>query len=155
YTFGRIDGDEVTTCLDAATGNVVWQEKYATPAVSNQAKPYGGPRSTPAVANGKVYTLGVNGTVSCLDAATSKVVWRKDTGEKPLFYTSTSPLVADGKCIVFLAALTAFDAASGDVKWKGPTGTPYGSPALMTVDGTKQVVTPTASALVGVGLADG
>jgi outer membrane protein assembly factor BamB len=155
YAFGRIDGDEVTTCLDANTGKTVWQDKHKTAAVGGPASGYGGPRSTPAVADGKVYTLGVNGTVSCLDAATGKVVWRKETEQSPQFKTSTSPLVADGKCIVFLDALTAFDAATGDVKWKGPTGAPYGSPALLTVAGTKQIVTPTSNQLVGVSLADG
>jgi outer membrane protein assembly factor BamB len=119
YTFGRIEGDEVTSCLDANTGKVIWQDKVAAAAVSPPAAGYGGPRSTPAVADGKIYTLGVNGTVSCLDAATGKIVWRKDTAEAPQFKTSSSPLVADGKCIVFLGALTAFDAATGEAKWKG------------------------------------
>jgi len=132
YAFGRIDGDEVTTCLNATTGKVVWQEKYSTAAVEGAARGYGGPRSTPAVSEGKVYTLGVNGTLSCLDAATGQIVWRKGSGEPPRFYTSASPLIADGKCIVFGSALTAFDVTSGEVKWKGPGGTPYGSPVLMT-----------------------
>jgi outer membrane protein assembly factor BamB len=155
YTFGRIGGDEVTTCLNADTGKVLWQDKYATAAVPSPASGYGGPRSTPLVADGKVYTLGVNGVLSCLDAATGSVTWRKETKGVPQFKTSTSPLLADGKCIAFVGALTAFDAATGEVKWKGPSGAPYGSPALMTVDDTKQIVTPTASALVGVSLADG
>jgi outer membrane protein assembly factor BamB len=54
--------------------------------------------------------------------------------------------------------LTAFDAATGDVKWTGSKGGklgPYGSPVLMTVDGTKLIVTPTQDSLVGVSLADG
>jgi outer membrane protein assembly factor BamB len=155
YAFGRIGGEEVTTCLDAATGKPLWEEKYKTDAVKAPAASYGGPRSTPAVAGGKIYTLGVNGTVSCLDASSGKEIWRKKTGEKPQFSTSMSPLVADGKCIVFLDNLTAFDAASGDVKWQGPSGAPYGSPVLMTVAGTKQLVAPTENSLAGVNLADG
>jgi outer membrane protein assembly factor BamB len=155
YTFGRIGAEEVITCLDAATGKPVWEDKYATAAVAKPANAYGGPRSTPAVAEGKIYTLGVNGTVSCLDAGSGKEVWRKSTGEKPQFSTSMSPLVADGKCFVFLQALTAFDIASGDVKWMGPSGTPYGSPVLMTVAGTKQLVAPTENSLAGVNLMDG
>jgi outer membrane protein assembly factor BamB len=52
--------------------------------------------------------------------------------------------------------LTAYDLTNGEAKWawKGG-GTPYGSPVLMTVDGTKQIVTPTVGALAGIGLADG
>jgi outer membrane protein assembly factor BamB len=155
YAFGRIGGDEALTCLDAASGKQLWQEKYATAAVGGAPSGYGGPRSTPAVADGKVFTLGVNGTVSCVDATSGKMIWRKDTGEKPQFNTATSPLVADGKCVVFLSTLLAYDVTNGDVKWKGPSGTPYGSPVLMTVDNTKMIVTPTANALVGVNLADG
>jgi outer membrane protein assembly factor BamB len=155
YAFGRIGGAETTTCLDADKGGVLWQDKSTTAAVSGAASGYGGPRATPAVANGKVYTLGVSGTVSCLDAESGSVVWRKETGEKPQFATSMSPLVAEGMCVVFLSALVAFDAASGDIKWKGPAGTPYGSPVLMKADGVTQIVTPTDKSLDGVALADG
>jgi outer membrane protein assembly factor BamB len=155
YAFGRIGDDEVTTCIDAAKGSVLWHDKYATRAVASPANGYSGPRATPAVADGKVYTLGVNGVVSCLDAESGSVVWRKETGEKPRFATSMSPLVAEGKCVVFLGSLVAFDAATGDVKWKGPSGTPYGSPVLMKADGVTQIVTPTEKTLDGVDLADG
>jgi outer membrane protein assembly factor BamB len=158
YVFARQGGDEVTVCLDAASGKEIWTDRYAAAAVTGASTKGGhtGPRGTPAVGEGKVCTLGVNGTVSCVDAASGKMVWRKDT-KKPQFYTSTSPLIADGKCIVFGDALTAFDLNSGAVKWTGPAGgAPYGSPVLMTVEGTKQVVTPTGSNnLVGVNLADG
>jgi outer membrane protein assembly factor BamB len=161
YVFSRQGGDEVISCLDTASGEPVWQDKYTAVAVTGPAAGFGrvkhtGPRSTPAVADGKVCTLGVGGVVSCLDAATGKVVWRKETKQKPMFFTSTSPLIADGKCLVYLNALTAFDLADGGVKWKWSGGTtPYGSPVLMTVDGTQQVVTPTGGGLAGVALADG
>src|SRR5207245_10439478 len=140
------------SCLDAASGKTIWQDKHPAKAVGSPASGYGGPRSTPCIAMGKIFTLGVNGTVSCLDAGSGKVIWREETGEKPPFATSSSPLVADGKCMVFVGALTAYDAANGKVKWTGPKGTPYGSPVLMTVDGARLVVTPTANLLVGVNL---
>jgi outer membrane protein assembly factor BamB len=156
YTFGRQGNEEVTTCLNAATGEVLWQDKYAATAVTGPARGFPGPRSTPAVADGKICTLGVAGVVSCLDAGTGKVVWRKDTGDWPQFYTSSSPLIADGKCVVYLGALNAFDLATGAEKWKWTGGkTPYGSPVLMTADGIKQVVTPSSNSVVGVSLADG
>jgi outer membrane protein assembly factor BamB len=154
YVFGRQGGDEVTLCLDAGSGKELWRDKYEAVAVKGAAKGHPGPRSTPAVAEGKVCTLGVGGVVSCLDAASGKVLWRKDTKEKPQFYTSSSPLIVDGKCIVYVGVLTAYDLANGDVKWTLPGfETPYGSPVLMTVDGMKQIVTPTAGALVGTSLA--
>jgi outer membrane protein assembly factor BamB len=154
--FARQGDEEVTLCLDAATGNEIWKDKYKADAVKGPASGYPGPRSTPAVAEGKVCTLGVGGVVSCVDAGSGKMVWRKNT-KRPNFYTSTSPIIVDGKCIVFGEALTAFDLSTGDVKWTGPGGgAPYGSPVLMTVDGVRMVVTPTGSNnLVGVNLADG
>jgi outer membrane protein assembly factor BamB len=156
YTFGRQGGEEVTICLDAATGKEIWKDKYATKAADGPASKFPGPRSTPAAGDGKICTLGVRGVVSCFDAGMGKIVWRKDTKDFPDFFTSTSPVIADGMCIVFLGSLTAFDLANGEKKWTAGGGAPYGSPVLMTVDGTKQVVTPTGSNnLVGVRLADG
>ncbi len=162
YVFGRQGGDEVTLCLDAANGKELWRDKYATqPADFPAGGIHAGPRATPAVAEGKVCTQGVRGVVSCLDANTGKVVWRKDTWPKaakplPRFFTSSSPLIVDGMCIVFARALTAYDLDSGKEKWKLPGAEPeYGSPVLMTVAGTKQIVTPASGALLGVSLADG
>jgi outer membrane protein assembly factor BamB len=104
----------------------------------------------------QVCTLGVAGVVTCTDAATGKRLWQHDTKAKPQFFTSSSPLIADGKCIVYLAALTAYDLTSGEEKWKWTgAGTPYGSPVLMTIAGTKQLVTPTDKSIAGIGLADG
>jgi outer membrane protein assembly factor BamB len=159
YVFARQGADEVTTCLDADSGKELWQDKYATPAIKGPATgggKFAGTRSTPAVADGKICTLGSSGTVSCLDAATGKVLWREDTKQMPKFYTSSSPLIVDGKCVVYTNNLTAFGLDNGSVQWKW-TGdkTPYGSPVLMTVAGTKQVVTPTQGAVAGVNVADG
>jgi outer membrane protein assembly factor BamB len=166
YVFSRQAGDEVIHCLDAATGKEIWTDKYEAVAVKGAASPHPGPRSTPAVGEGKICTLGVGGVVSCLDAASGKLMWRKDTKSWPQFYTSSSPIIVDGKCIVYVgagtdAALTAFDLTNGETKWawKGG-GAPYGSPVLMTVERTRQVVTPklvskTEGVVAGVNLADG
>src|SRR5262245_44726769 len=107
YTFGRQGDEEVTLCFDAATGKEIWRDKYKAEVVKPPAAGFPGPRSTPAAGDGKICTLGVGGVVSCLDAASGKVVWRHDTKSKPTFYTSTSPIIADGKCIVFVDALKA------------------------------------------------
>src|SRR5207253_3859571 len=92
YVFSRQEADEITRCLDAATGKEEWQDKYTAPTVNGPDAQHGGPRSSPAVAAGKVVTLGVCGTVSCLDAAKGKVLWRKDDfrGACPKFHTPTS-----------------------------------------------------------------
>jgi outer membrane protein assembly factor BamB len=93
----------VTLCLDAATGKEIWRDEYATePATGAAGGIHAGPRATPAVAQGKVCTFGVRGVLSCLDAATGKVVWRKDTASWPMFYTSASPIIVDGLCIAYI-----------------------------------------------------
>jgi outer membrane protein assembly factor BamB len=163
YVFARRAGDEVIGCLDATTGKEEWADKYAAKAANGAAASFPGPRSSPTVVDGKVVTLGVQGTLSCLDAASGKVLWRKtDSAEKPpRFFTSCSPIVVDGLCVVQLGGenkggIVAYDLASGDQKWNWPgDGTAYASPDLLTIDGVKMVVALTAKSLVGVGIADG
>lgn len=168
YVFTRQGNDEVTRCLEAATGKEVWIDKYSATAVVGIAaggkgggEKYTGPRSSPAVVDGKVCTFGVGGALSCLDAATGKVAWRKETKAQPKFYTSSSPVVADGLCVIHTGSdgrgqLTAYTVATGDEKWKLPGyGAPYGSPVVATIGGTKQVIELTTTSVVGVGLADG
>jgi len=163
YVCVRQGDEEAALCLDAATGNELWVDKCAAPVVPRPANSHPGPRSSPAVADGKVVTLGVGGVVSCLDAASGKVIWRKDPfpGVVPRFYTSFSPIIVDGMAIVHVGgpgngALIAFDLAGGDEKWRwGGEGPDYGSPALLTVAGTKQIATPTEKSVVGISVADG
>ncbi len=163
YVFTRQGGDEITLCLDAGTGKELWRDKYAAQAVTGAAGRHPGPRSSPAVADGKVVTLGVGGVLSCLNAANSKVVWRKDPFPKvvPRFFTAMSPIIVDGMVIAQLGgkgngAIIAYDLATGDEKWRwADEGPEYASPALLTVEGTKQIVTLTEKSIVGVGTADG
>ncbi|MEQ8786180.1 MAG: PQQ-like beta-propeller repeat protein [Pirellulaceae bacterium] len=163
YVHARQGGDEVIRCLDAATGEEIWQNKYATPGVGGAASGFPGPRCSPAVAEGKVVTLGVHGTTSCLDAETGKVLWRKNDyeGAEPRFATSASPMIVDGLAVFLLGddrrgGLVAYDLASGEAKWKWEDdGAAYASPVLMTVNGVKSIVTPTAGNLAIVALADG
>ena len=104
YVFVRQGDEEVTLCLSAADGKELWRDKYAAQAVTGAAARHPGPRSSPAVADGKVVTLGVGGVLSCLDAATGKVVWRNEEFTKavPQFFTATSPILVDGMCIAHL-----------------------------------------------------
>ena len=163
YVFTRQGDEEVTLCLDTSTGNELWKDKYVAQAVTGAAARHPGPRSSPAVAEGKVVTLGVGGVLSCLDAATSKVVWRKDPFPKvvPKFFTAMSPIIVDGMAIAHLGgqgngAIMAYDLDTGNEKWKWAVeGPEYASPVLLTVEGTKQIVTLTEKNIVGIGAADG
>ncbi|HEX5177238.1 MAG TPA: PQQ-binding-like beta-propeller repeat protein [Chthoniobacteraceae bacterium] len=162
YVFSREDGNEVTRCLDATTGKELWQEKYESLGATGPAQSFAGPRSSPAVADGKVVTLGVRGMISCLDATDGKKLWRKDDFQAyPQFFPSSSPLIVDGMCIAQLGgrengALVAYDLASGEEKWKWSGESPgYASPVLMTIDGAKIVVAETDRRIVGVHAKDG
>jgi outer membrane protein assembly factor BamB len=119
------------------------------------------PRSTPAVADGRVFTFGISGILSCLDAKTGDVLWRRDfvkqyRGTAPGWGTSASPLVDGDLCIIHVGGpdtggLTAFDVKSGDVRWcfdgDGPA---YGSPIVVELAGERQVVTLTLNYFLGV-----
>ncbi len=163
YAFTRQGDDEVLLCLSAADGKELWRNKYAAKEVTGAAGRHAGPRSSPAVAEGKVVTLGVGGVVSCLDAASGTLLWRKDPmhGAVPMFFTAMSPIIVDGMCVAQLGGrgnggIFAFDLATGSEKWKWEgDGPAYGSPVLMTVEGTKQIVAQTEKMIVGVDAADG
>jgi outer membrane protein assembly factor BamB len=164
YVFTRQAENEVLQCLDAETGKQIWQTAgYPAVVVTGPPASHPGPRSSPTVAEGKVVTVGVGGDIACFDASTGKLLWRNEEykGAVPRFFTGMSPLVTSGTCIAHLGGpdtgqFIAFDLKSGKVIWKtageGPT---YSSPALMTVDGKKQVVFQTLTKLISLSVTDG
>jgi RNA polymerase sigma factor (sigma-70 family) len=165
YVFTRQNGDdEVLQCLDLQNGKVNWRsEPYPAPykVGPGEGTAENRPRSTPAVAEGKVFTLGMTGILSCLDAGTGKLLWRKDTKYAP--YMGSSPLVADGLCIAHVGdgakegGLTAFDAGTGEVKWCFAEGgcAMSGSPILVNLAGERQLITNSAWNPCGVSAATG
>jgi outer membrane protein assembly factor BamB len=163
FVFTLQEGHEVIRCLDAATGKELWKDQYEAQGATGPAARFPGPRSSPTVAEGKVVTLGVRGTLSCLDAATGKMLWRKDDfkGSWPMFFTASSPIVLDGLCIAELGGgsnggIVAYDLATGSQKWKWTGDSPaYASPVLMTINETKLIVTQTNTKMVAVGALDG
>jgi outer membrane protein assembly factor BamB len=163
FVFARDDKGELTLCLDAATGKELWRDSYEAQAANEPMGKHPGPRSSPTVVDGKVLAYGVRGTLSCLDAANGKVLWRKDElgAVFPRFFTASSPLVTDGLCIAQLGSeekggIYAYALASGDQKWKWTDdGSAYASPSLLSVEGVKTVVALTAKRVVGLSVSDG
>ncbi len=163
FVFARQEGGEVLHCLDAATGQERWRDAYDALGAEGPASGHSGPRCSPTVAEGKVVTLGLRGVLSCYDVTSGKLLWRKEDfkGAWPRFFTSASPLVANGLCVALLGGpgnggVIAYDLASGTEKWRWTgDGAAYASPVLLTVDGTPYALTQTDTKMVALALADG
>ncbi len=163
YVFTSIDNEEMIICLDASNGKELWKDSYKAQAVTGPASRHPGPRSSPAVGEGKVVTIGVGGVISCLEADMGNLSWRKDPFPKvvPQFFTAMSPLIVEGMVIAHLGgkdngAIIAYDLTSGDQKWQWlEEGPQYASPNLLTVEGTKQIVTLTEKSVVGLDVSSG
>lgn len=168
YVHSRQDPEEIVTAFDLATGKPVWTQKYPSPFTKNQSAMQisKGPFSTPLFANGRLYTLGSSAVLTAFDAASGKVLWKKDWSKEistaKLFTgTSMSPILTDGLLIVHVGdddagAFRAFDPASGAEKWSLPGHGPgYASPIVATFGGTRQIVTLTDKNVIGIEIATG
>ena len=164
YTYTRQDEDEVMMALDARSGEIIWRTSYPAPFGMNPAtaRHRAGPKSTPTFADGRLFTLGMSGIVTAFDAETGRQLWQKPAPPvEPLFHTAMSPVVEGDLMIVHVGghndgALTAFDVATGDIRWSWDgDGPAYGSPVVVELEGTRQVVTFTQENLVGVSVATG
>lgn len=160
YTQEQRGDFEVVACYNAATGKPVWTHTNA--ARFWESNGGAGPRGTPALHDGRVYTLGATGILNALDARDGAVVWTRnaaaDTGVKvPGWGFSGSPLVVDDAVIVAVSGqLAAYGLANGAPRWVGPKGgVSYGSAHLLTIGGVSQVVLLSAAGATSVAPADG
>ncbi len=168
YVLSREGEQEVIRALDLRQGRQVWGQAYDAPyEVNSAAASHGpGPKSTPLVAHGRVYTFGISGILCAWDAQNGELAWQQVfTGEfehtSPLYGTAMSPLAVDDMIVAHVGghdagALVAFDAATGKRRWewKGD-GPAYASPVLATVRNRQMVVAQTQRSVVGLDPASG
>ena len=160
YTQEQRGEEEIVACHDLSTGKPVWKHSDHARFYESNAGP--GPRATPTLNNGRVYTQGATGIVNVLDAATGAAIWTRnsvnDTGAKvPGWGIAGSPLVINDLVVVAASGnLVAYDLANGNPRWQGPTGASgYSSPQLVTINGVQQIVLLNSNGAISVSPADG
>jgi len=154
---------EVVTAYDAADGKILWRTQYER---GDFKSLYGnGPRATPVVVGDKVYTHGISGILTCLDAATGAKVWQVSTWKdfkapRLVFGASCSPLV-EGSLVLLMVGgkgtgVVAFDTSKGEIVWKAlDDGPSYSSPIVFGKSPERQTVFLTGAGLVSLKPADG
>ncbi len=143
--------DEAVVCYDATTGQERWLHRY--PAQFKEKLGGPGPRATPTIAGGNVYSLGVAGKLVCLDLTSGKQKWSVDIlhdNDNLQWGMSGSPLVYDQYVVVNPGAqrstaagraLVAYDRATGTPMWTGgDTKAGYSSPMLANLAGKRQIL---------------
>jgi outer membrane protein assembly factor BamB len=163
YTMYSDGGDEYVTCLDVANGKPRWRVRSGDTFEDSLGD---GPRATPTVHEGRVYSHGATGSVLCLDAETGDKRWGLNSLEtcdanNIGWGLSASPLVLGDRIIIVVGgqagkSLVALQKDSGQTVWTSlDDKAGYATPILIEVDGMKQIVVFTATAVVGVRPADG
>ncbi|MAV34513.1 MAG: hypothetical protein CMJ59_03560 [Planctomycetaceae bacterium] len=148
---------ELVTCYDIKTGEPHWSHVERT---RHQSLMGGiGPRSTPTIDRGQVFTLGATGILCCLNGATGKPIWRFDLldhyGISPSDETdavpwgrAASPLVTESLVVIPAGgsagqrvSLVALNRTDGQVAWEGGNRqVSYASPSLVTLAGAPQIL---------------
>jgi outer membrane protein assembly factor BamB len=163
FEASQIPGNERVLCFNEADGKLLWQHAYDCPYNVSYAA---GPRTTPLVAGGRVFTLGTMGDLKCLDAATGRVVWerdfKKDFGLKvPHWGVSAHPLL-DGRRLICLvggegSVAVAFDKDTGKELWRALSSKEpgYCPPTICELGGRRQLILWHAEAVNGLDPATG
>lgn len=167
YVSDRDGKNERVLCFDAETGEELWVFSY--PCDYGNLEYGAGPRATPTVHDGRLYTLGATGVFLCLEADPAdrepKVLWRHDLmdeldSEPPRWGVASSPLIEKDLVIVMPGgpngSVTAYDRDSGKLVWKslGDVGG-YSSPMACTAAGIRQIICLTGEAVHGLKPEDG
>jgi outer membrane protein assembly factor BamB len=148
-TRNGIPGNERVLCLDARDGSLIWKHEYDCPYTVSYAS---GPRCTPLVRDGRVYTYGAMGDLCCLDAANGKPVWSKNLAREykaesvPFWGYAGHPLLEGDLlyCVVGGegSAVAALNKDTGKEVWKALTSEEvgYSPPMLTSAGGKKQLI---------------
>jgi len=149
--------EERVVAYDLATGELRWSHSDAERYDNTIAGV--GPRATPTIDGGRVYTLGSLGRLNALDLESGERLWSHDVPEElespdPQWGRSASPLVTDGLVIVPAGGdgrlLAAYDAETGELVWTGGDDrVGYASPFVATLDGERQIVLLNQSSVTG------
>lgn len=148
--FHRLADKETVECLDAKSGNRLWLSDYPT----HYQDDFGfdeGPRATPTIVDGKIYTFGAEGMLNCWDFASGKILWHVDTKDqftaaKGFFGIACSPLVEGNAVIENIgggqgAGVVAFDRSTGKLLWKATDDeASYSSPVAAAFGGKRYVL---------------
>jgi len=149
--FHRVNDDEVVESLDSATGKTLWTDASPT-TFAPQVGGGNGPLCVPLVHGGRVITFGAQGVLRCLDAATGRRLWLRQThrefgAPEGYFGAGSSPVVAGDHVIVNVggsrkdAGVVAFSLATGETVWTA-TNEPasYSSPVIVDSGGEPHVL---------------
>ena len=149
--------NEVVSAHRLSTGAPVWRHQDAARFYESNGGP--GPRGTPTVHDGRVYTMGATGIVNALDARTGARLWTRnaetDTGAaRPGWGFTASPLVVDGMLVTAASGrLAAYDLNTGETRWTRKTESGgYSSPHLATIAGVSQILLANGGGITSVGL---
>ncbi len=149
FTLEQRGQDEVTVCYQVDTGKQVWA--HHTTARFSEVLGGDGPRATPLIHDGRVYSLGAEGHLNCLDAATGQLVWSrnilKDAGARNLQWgMAASPLAYKHWVIVVPGGrdgrqVIAYDCRTGEIAWTaGSRRAAYSAPRVETVNGVTELL---------------
>lgn len=157
---------ERVRALDARSGNRVWAHSYPVAYPDWALGPDGGgPRATPIIQDGRMYTLGALGDLLCLDAATGNVVWEKhlakDYGVEPFSGITASPLIEGELLLLYIcgkpdACVVGLDKHSGREVWRALDDPfTYSSPIVITAGGQRQLIVWTQAGVTSLDLRTG
>ena len=162
YTQEQRGDDEVVASYHLRTGEPVW--RHHDPDRFWDSHAGAGPRSTPTLRGGRVYTFGATGIVNVVEEADGALVWSRNAATDaeatlPGWGFASSPVVVGDVVIVAVGGrFAAYDRATGDLRWSGPGragGENYSSPHLMSVGGVQQVLLMSATGATSVEPASG